>query len=135
MSTNTQSAVTPVTVAKQKKLDGIYVYHDTVSKVSLGVELDNGVVTGALAVCNPKDQFSKKEAQAVLRRRLQFKRQNRWSVFRLADYNGDFFKNDVFTTYLITVRTYAGHIVDSGRDNGNLKSNLLILRGLLQERR
>lgn len=115
--------------------NGIYVYHNTEAKVSLGVELADGVVTAALAVCNPKDQFDKKVAQEVLRRRLRFKRPNRWSVFSLGDYGGDSFKNDVFIPSMALVRKQAQQCVELGRTNGDLKSNLLILRGVLQENR
>ena len=113
--------------------DGVYVYHDTKSKVSLGVQLDNGVVYGALAICNPKDQFNRKDARKVIHRRLETRCPGRWSVFRLSRYAGDEFKNEVFMPLLKRVRSEAGLLIQSGRQDGNLKDRLLMLRGILQE--
>ncbi len=78
---------------------GIYVYHDLRDGISLGLELkEDGTVTGALAVCAPRDSFSRPRAQFILRARLQASKTERSGLtFDIGTYNGSEFKNDVFT--------------------------------------
>lgn len=127
--TETAAAI-KVTNPTKKAPDGIYVYHDVENKTSLGLELNNGVVFGALAVCNPKDQFSKKDAQTILRRRLNFKRTGRWSVLDISDYTGDSFKDDVFLPRIQMLRDL-GPSVAVARKVGDLRSALEGVNSLL----
>jgi len=83
---------------------GVYVFHNTEDKVSLGIDYaKDGTVTGALAICSPKDQFSKKKAQLILRNRLKTKRYSTLT-FPMGKYDGNFFKVDVFEPAMVAVR-------------------------------
>lgn len=88
------------------KPDGVYVFHSAVEGISFGVKLDGTEVTGALAVCAPRDQFSKKKAQKILRGRLDKKRFG-LMTFRLGEYEGTAFKKDVFDPLMDYVRVTA----------------------------
>jgi hypothetical protein len=88
-----------VTTPSKKSPFGVYVFHDGNNDMSVGVEFDekSRAVTGALAVCSPRDQFSRKRARQILEARLEKKRFN-LMTFPLGDFSGDEgdFKGDVF---------------------------------------
>ncbi len=120
---------------------GIYVFHNHQDGVSLGMELaENGKVTAALAVCSPRDQFSKKKAQKILRGRLASKRfvstdkSNVVLTFPLGTYKGDRFKDDVFQPSLEFVRDNAYLFLarDSSSDRRHANGRFL-LRKLVNE--
>jgi hypothetical protein len=120
---------------------GIYVYHNTDDGVSLGMELaGDGKVTVALAVCSPRDNFSKKKAQQVLRGRLRVRRFTSTDKSRvvltapLGTYKGGRFKDEVFEPVMEFVRDssylYLARDVSSDRRRA---SNRRLLRGLVSE--
>lgn len=86
---------------------GVYVYHNTTDGVSVGVEFEpNGAVTLALAICSPRDNFSKKKAQMILRNRLTVKRfiAKTPMTVPLPPYTGGSFKDDVFNPIIEFIR-------------------------------
>ena len=50
--------------------DGIYLFHCPQKRVTLGLQKIGESVLGALAFCNPKDSYVKKEAWRVIRERF-----------------------------------------------------------------
>lgn len=128
--TETVAVAIPPTPTKASP-DGIYVYHNTDDEVSLGVELDEGVVTGALAICSPKDQFSKKKAQLILRNRLDKKRFN-FLTFPLGRYSGKTFKDDVFIPLMNHVRDKFHHFVLEEGERGDQNDEYAEFVGYLQ---
>jgi len=108
--------VAPTFTKTTRKADpaGIYTYHNTDDGISLGMQLaTNEKVTVALAVCSPRDQFSRKKAQKILRARLAKKRFTSTDpkrvvlTFPLGSYKGGKFKDEVFQPALEFVRDNA----------------------------
>jgi hypothetical protein len=96
-----------VTAPTRENPTGVYVYHNTEDGLSVAVELaDNGDVTLALAICSPRDSFSKKKAQMIMRRRLQKKRflGETPRTIPLPPYTGGSFKSDVFEPIIDFIR-------------------------------
>jgi hypothetical protein len=118
---------------------GVYVYHNNEDGVSLAVQLEqDGTVTGALAVCSPRDNFSKRKAQLILRNRLRARKVDRklGLTFSLGTYQGTEFKNDVFIPLLKFVRDNAYLFLirnDGAVARGNQRQLLRNLSGELSE--
>lgn len=95
------------TTPTKKDPTGVYVVHNTADRLSLAVQLEeNGAVTAALAVCSPRDNFSKSKAQKILRNRLRVRRYNGrlGLTFIVGTYTGSDFKTDVFIPLMKYVR-------------------------------
>ena len=93
---------------------GVYVYHNANDGVAVALELGvGGGVTAALAVCSPRDQYSKTRAQQILRARLATRRFTSTDparvalTFQLGVYKGTKFKDEVFTPIMDYVRDNA----------------------------
>lgn len=135
------TATLPARIPTRASPTGVYVYHNTEDGVSLAVELaKDGTVTGALTICAPRDQFSKKKAQLILRGRLAKKRL-KFLTFPLGRYSGDDFKGEVFTplmeyirdsVYTHLIRGAVNHLPREAKDQ---KANLRYLVGSLQRLR
>jgi len=113
---------------------GVYTYHNTLDGISLAVELEKGgTVTGALAICSPRDNFSKKKARMILQRRLAKKRftSDPPRTFRLGTYEGDSFKTDVFEPLMDYVRDYAFNFFLRKGELGNQNELITQLVGRL----
>ena len=126
----TTTAVQPVTMPTKAKPTGMYVYHNTNDELSFGLQLDpDGTVTGALAVCSPRDNFSKKHAWLVLTNRLETRRLNSRVrlTFSLGKYTGTEFKDDVFTPLMSYVRDNAYlYMLDSFNRSSRMQQNDLL---------
>jgi len=127
------------TTPTRKDPTGIYVFHNTSDGVSLAVQLEQGgLVTGALAVCSPRDNFSKRKAQEILRNRLRVRRFNGrlGLTFPLGTYQGDDFKTDVFLPLLKYVRDNAYLFLVRGETGTGPKGRVdqrQLLRNLAEE--
>lgn len=89
---------------------GVYIFHNREDRISLGVQLAaDGTATAALAVCAPRDQFSRPRAQYILRARLAACKTDRERslTFDIGTYKGSEFKNDVFTPMMKYLRDNA----------------------------
>ena len=104
MSTLTLTA--PIVTPTKASPAGIYVYHNREDMISLGLELaPDGTVTGALSVCSPRDQFSPRKAQFILRERLKAAKTGRGGLtFKVGRYVGSEFKNSLFIPMVKTLR-------------------------------
>ena len=108
------------TTPTRKDPTGVYVVHNTEDRLSLAIQLEkDGTVTGALAVCSPRDSFSKQKAQKILRNRLRVRRFNGrlGLTFPLGSYTGSNFKNDVFMPLLKYIRDNAYLFLIRERDD------------------
>ena len=112
--TPTPEAATVEAPSTRRDPAGIYTYLDGNQGVALALELgSDGAVTAALAICSPRDQFSRKRAQKILRARLatrRFKSTDKSRVvltFKLGTYEGAKFKEEVFAPIMDYVRETA----------------------------